>query len=301
VDSVLAQTYSNIEIVVIVDGPDPATVDALRVLNEPRLRIVALTENVGGSEARNIGVRESKGDWIAFMDDDDEWLPAKTEKQLKVALATNESLVFVASQFIARGDKGDRVFPLYDMDPRTRFSDYLFCRTSILGGTGYVQTSTWFVSKLLANSVRFTKNLKRNQDVDWMLHAVEGEKAKFCLIMEPLAVYHSEHDSGRVSRHSDWRFHFEWAKANRRYFSGKAFGYFISTICAEDAVQQGESIKAFFEIVRSMIRERAFSVRCLMYLFYYLLVSDRVRKTLRMLIFNLRRIKIGELRSEKQL
>jgi glycosyltransferase involved in cell wall biosynthesis len=84
--SALRQTHPNLEVIVVVDGPDPLTIAALGALDDPRLRTVPLPENVGGSDARNCGVRTSKGEWIAFLDDDDEWLPQKLEKQLALAL-----------------------------------------------------------------------------------------------------------------------------------------------------------------------------------------------------------------------
>jgi GT2 family glycosyltransferase len=50
--SALSQTLANIEVVVVVDGPDPATIEALEEMDDPRLRWIALPENAGGSEAR---------------------------------------------------------------------------------------------------------------------------------------------------------------------------------------------------------------------------------------------------------
>ena len=87
VHSAFSESYPNLEVVVVVDGPDPATVEALGALNKARLRVVALSESVGGSQARNVGAREAKGDWIALLDDDDEWLPEKIEKEMQLAKA----------------------------------------------------------------------------------------------------------------------------------------------------------------------------------------------------------------------
>src|ERR1700756_3334933 len=98
VRSALNQTYPNLEVVVVVDGPDPATVAALEELRHPRVRISALSENVGGSEARNIGAREARGEWVALLDDDDEWLPEKLEKQIQSILSSNGSILFSATQ-----------------------------------------------------------------------------------------------------------------------------------------------------------------------------------------------------------
>ena len=61
VRSALGQTYSSLEVVVVVDGPDPATVEALQALKEPRLRIVALEENV--RRQRGAQHRSARGEW----------------------------------------------------------------------------------------------------------------------------------------------------------------------------------------------------------------------------------------------
>jgi glycosyltransferase involved in cell wall biosynthesis len=54
--SALSQTYTNMEIIVVIDGPEPQTAKALEAFHSPSLRIIALTRNVGQSEARNAGV-----------------------------------------------------------------------------------------------------------------------------------------------------------------------------------------------------------------------------------------------------
>jgi glycosyltransferase involved in cell wall biosynthesis len=73
------QTHCDFEIIVVVDGPDPATEAALGELTDSRLHVVTLAESQGGSDARNAGIAASKGEWVAFLDDDDEWLPEKLD------------------------------------------------------------------------------------------------------------------------------------------------------------------------------------------------------------------------------
>lgn len=293
VRSVSAQTYTNIEIIVVVDGPDPASVEALTALGIDRLHIVALEQNVGGSEARNVGVRNAGGDWIAFLDDDDEWFVSKLEKQLETALAMSSRLVFVGSQFIQRDNYGDRILPVFAPIASEAFSEYLLGRTRNLGAGGYVQTSTWLVSGELARSVEFARNLKRNQDIDWMLHAVEGKKAAFQVVMEPLAIFHSEQQEGRISKKPDWRFHYEWALLNRKYMTPRALAYFLSTVCAVDAAKQGESISAFSKILSTIVRANALSPRCLVCLLYYITVPERARTKVRLAVSNGRRRPVG--------
>lgn len=80
VDSVLNQTYKNIELIVVNDG---STEDISDFLTEYGSRIRYFQkENGGAATARNLGIKEANGDYIAFMDSDDYWMPDKTEKQV---------------------------------------------------------------------------------------------------------------------------------------------------------------------------------------------------------------------------
>ena len=60
VKSALAQTYRQIEVIVVIDGPDRSTTEALDAIGDDRLRYIQLAEKVGGSEARNVGAREAR-------------------------------------------------------------------------------------------------------------------------------------------------------------------------------------------------------------------------------------------------
>src|SRR5260370_31394882 len=94
VRSVLAQTLREIEAVVVIDGQDPATERVIEMLarEDGRVRVIALATSIGGSAARNRVVHETSGQWIAFLDDDDEWMPGKLEGQLE-AVTTSRAPV----------------------------------------------------------------------------------------------------------------------------------------------------------------------------------------------------------------
>jgi glycosyltransferase involved in cell wall biosynthesis len=84
IDSVLAQTHRNLEIIIVDDASTDNTQDVVAAFRDPRIRYVRRDENRGASVTRNIGIQVSTGAYIAFLDDDDEWEPEKTEEQLKL-------------------------------------------------------------------------------------------------------------------------------------------------------------------------------------------------------------------------
>lgn len=94
VRSALEQTGAAVDVVVVDDGSDPPV--TLSSLEDPRVRIVRLERPQGPAAARNAGVAHSRGEFIAFLDDDDEWRPHKTARQLARAQVGGPLLAGVA-------------------------------------------------------------------------------------------------------------------------------------------------------------------------------------------------------------
>jgi len=82
VDSVLAQTIDNLEIVIVDDASTDHSMDVLDKYQNDSVTVIQHATNQGGSAARNTGVAASNGEYIAFLDADDEWHPKKLERQL---------------------------------------------------------------------------------------------------------------------------------------------------------------------------------------------------------------------------
>src|SRR5687768_12507449 len=72
IESVLAQSWRDFELLVVDDGSKDGTLAAARSVADPRLRVIAAPKNLGAAGARNLGAAEARGDWIAFQDSDDE-------------------------------------------------------------------------------------------------------------------------------------------------------------------------------------------------------------------------------------
>lgn len=82
--SVLAQTYDNLEVIVVDDCSTDATRRVVDSVGDRRIHLICHDKNKGANAARNRGIVESKGEYIAFQDSDDEWLPEKLEMQIKL-------------------------------------------------------------------------------------------------------------------------------------------------------------------------------------------------------------------------
>ncbi len=84
IDSVLAQTCGDFELIVVDDASSDDTLQRLAAHPDPRLRTLVSATACGAPRARNRGIAASRGRFVAFLDDDDEWLPEKLERQLEM-------------------------------------------------------------------------------------------------------------------------------------------------------------------------------------------------------------------------
>ena len=98
INSVYSQTYKSIELIVVDDA---STDDTSLFCRKQSFRYVYISpkESRGGNYARNLGIRLAKGTYIAFLDDDDYWLPTKIEKQVELIREKKNELVFCAKRF----------------------------------------------------------------------------------------------------------------------------------------------------------------------------------------------------------
>lgn len=110
--SILCQTYTAYEVIVVDDGSTDHTEEVIKQIEDDRIRYVRLEQNQGASHARNVGIRESKYDYIAFLDSDDEWMPDKLELQMEKMMAAEENVGMVYCRM--KSGEEARICPSYD-------------------------------------------------------------------------------------------------------------------------------------------------------------------------------------------
>jgi len=116
VESVLKQSWKNLEIIAVDDGSTDGTGELLQRLEAeiPVLKAVLLPQNGGAANARNAGVKEASGEWLAFQDSDDYWYPDKLEKQMAYHAAHPE-YPLIYSAFRVQSEKQQGKYPRDDM------------------------------------------------------------------------------------------------------------------------------------------------------------------------------------------
>jgi glycosyltransferase involved in cell wall biosynthesis len=243
------------EVVVVVDGPDASTNEALSGIGDSRLRIVNLPISRGGSAARNAGVQAANGEWVAFLDDDDEWLPRKIELQLSVAGRSARRVPIVMCRMIARTPLADYVWPRRLPEPGQPIDEYLLCRKSVFHSRGVIQSSSLLTKRDLLLRVPFRDGLKKHQDWDWVLRAAGQEGVGFDFESSPLTVFNIDPTLPGISnRKNDWQFSFSWIQEMRPYVSPRAYASFILSDVAEMAARVASPREYWTLLIHSMKR-----------------------------------------------
>lgn len=102
INSVLSQTYTNFELLVVNDCSTDRTAELVKSIaaKDSRVRLISNVKNSGVSYTRKHGLEEARGSWIAILDSDDAWAQEKLEKQIKLQKKTNADLLFTGSAFM---------------------------------------------------------------------------------------------------------------------------------------------------------------------------------------------------------
>lgn len=281
VRSALQQTWPNLEVVVVIDGPDPVTAARLAALADPRVRVVQLGSNCGTGDARNAGVRASHGEWIAFLDDDDEWLAGKIERQMCTAHSSPDWFPVVTTRVIARSATRSRVLPLKPHESFQPVADFLFCREGLRNPGGVMPCSTLLAPRELLLALPFQPGLPMHHDWDWLVRVASHRGVGLAMVREPLVVWRVDDDPALADPTPDWEFSLAWIRSVRPLISRRAFSWFVAVECAWRAQASHAGLASRLRLLRAFLLEGEPELRSLLSLILYSLVPRRIRRVTR--------------------
>ena len=182
-------------------------------------------------------MRKARGRWIALLDDDDEWEPAKTEKQIALAPEQDDRFV-ITCRVKVRFDNLEYVLPAplpKEGEPHQRV--HVRCIRQCHSQTSCLS----LVRRQLLLDIPW-EGPERTSGYGLVLRVLTEKGAQLKVVNEPLTIYWKQ-GNNCVSGGLDWRAILQWGRASRALLSPKAYSYFLARICANRAVQQGAIVR----------------------------------------------------------
>jgi glycosyltransferase involved in cell wall biosynthesis len=194
IQSVLDQTHDHFEVIVVDDGSADNTWEVIQGFDDGRICYIRHPDNRGGSAARNTGIGAARGQYVAFLDSDDEWLADNLIRKHKALDSAPAGAGAVYSKAIRELGDCRYTVPQRGIDNRHESTVAYFCEHGQL-----VPPGTLLVARSLVRDVLFDESLERHQDGDFLIRL--GEVTDYLFIDEPLVIWHDEagREASRIS------------------------------------------------------------------------------------------------------
>lgn len=152
IDSVINQTYSNLEIILVDDKSTDNSLDIINSYKDKRIKVVKLSKNNGVANARNRGVDKATGKYICYLDSDDYWMLDKIEKQIKFIKDNNYIFIYSDYAFFKNGKKHN-----------THVPKSITYKEALKNTTIFTSTVMFNMNYLTKEDI-YMPNIKRGQD-----------------------------------------------------------------------------------------------------------------------------------------
>ncbi len=179
IQSVLAQTFTDFELIVLDNSSSDDTAEVVAGFKDPRI-VYVKHPPLGISGARNLGVKTARGEFVGFLDDDDEWLPNKLELQVKKFDASPSSVALVYGGFERVTSEGE-IYSTFTPRLRGNVLERYVCGHDPLTGSA----SNPLIRKSAFDVVgRYDENIRTSED--WECYIRLARKFEFEFVPEPL-------------------------------------------------------------------------------------------------------------------
>ena len=183
--SVLEQTYSDLELIVSDDCSTDHTEEMVKGIGDPRVKYICLEKNQGACAARNAGIAIAKGEYIAFQDSDDAWLPNKLERQLAILKETGADVCFHRLRRHYQDGTAEKLYP--------ELEESRFVTHEELCNYAMISTQTIIGKREVFAQHQFDPLVRKSQDYDWAIRASRNHR--FYYTNEVLVEQYYQNDS----------------------------------------------------------------------------------------------------------
>lgn len=213
--SVLGQTYGNWEYIIVNDASSDGTGNILQEYADldKRIRIVTLEKNEGVATARNVGTEEASGEYIAFLDSDDQWKKEKLERHMDFVLKNNLSFSYTAYEVV--DEEGKHIKNIIPKKLKVNYKELLFSANVIPCCTVIIK------SKLMKDE--HMPNIPHEDFAAW-LNILKKNSIEAVGMAEILSLYRKR--SGSISSNKLRTIAWNW----RIYYENQKLGFFRSLI-----------------------------------------------------------------------
>jgi len=195
IKSVIDQTYSNWELIIVDDASTDGSLNIVRrlMLKDSRIKLIKCKENFGGpAKPRNIGIKKSKGLYVAFLDNDDIWLPEKLKKQMEIFFKKKEVDIIYSLAYTI--DVNGKRIGSHNNQKIFNVLKYFLSKTNILFISNFIVTPSVIMKKNA--DIEFREDIHLISFEDWTFWIDNClKKKKFYLLNEKLINYRIRPDS----------------------------------------------------------------------------------------------------------
>ncbi len=271
IQSVLNQTYADFELIIVDDGSTDETEKLVKSFNSRMIRYIRYRENKGEAAARNAGIQSAKGEYLAFLDSDDEWMSEKLEKQMRIFEKAPPEVGIVYTGFVVTRNKKKK----YILSGGMASENGDVFRNLLKGD--FVLPSTILIKvECFKRAGVFDERFSRMADSELFLRM--SRYYQFKCVNEPLVIYYPQPDSISANKSTCIKpyklileMYFEDIKQDKRILASY---YFVlgDLVCCYGELSQGRdyfirSVKAYPRDIRffgafliSLLGKRIYSV-----------------------------------------
>jgi len=269
-------------VILVVSENRPDLTALLDHLRDSRMRFLTVSDATDWSHARSAGASIATGEWIAFLNHDDEWHPNKLEIQLEAAENIKEqNMAIIASRYDDRTNGSQHIYPMRLPMTAEGLDTYLCVPRSLYSRAESLHLSTILIPRKLLLAIPLIPNTVPEINFLWIMRAGILGNATLKVVPEILS-FHSQSEILpeqvlQFDQRTKWRRMYSVVRDNRLLFNAETYAYCIASHIIPELNKCREPLIFKFSLIRECLNAHSVSLRCIFLLLCRLLVPFQLR------------------------